>query len=117
MNPDIADAIGAGYQVTVAWTTAGDLGEPDSDGYWIDRERGSIAAYSFLLGDEAITAYDGDRRALPDGWTASIVTLGTLQAAQYQRANFTLVFFRLTDFQEQCLYEQIAGCSGRNPNP
>ena len=102
MNPDIADAI-ADHEVTVAYTTAGDLGYPESDAYWIDRERGALEAYTFMLTGVSAPAYDSDHSAIPDGWVASLVDLAGLSAVQYQRDHVTLVFLRLSDFQEQCL--------------
>jgi LmbE family N-acetylglucosaminyl deacetylase len=115
MNPDIADAIANDHEVTVAYTTAGDLAAPRRDGYWIDRERGILEAYSFMLAGISATAYTADLATLPPGWTASIVDLAGLHVAQYTRDHVTLVFLRLSDFQEQCLWEQTTGCSQLNP--
>jgi LmbE family N-acetylglucosaminyl deacetylase len=117
MNPDIADAIADDHQVTVAYTTAGDLGDAASDAYWIDRERGELQAYTYMLTGESAPAYDGDHAAIAAGWTASLVQLAGMTAVQYERDHVTLVFLRLSDFQEQCLWEQHGGCSSLNTLP
>lgn len=114
MNPDIADAIAADHEVTVTYTTAGDLGDPASDAYWIDRERGALQAYTYMLAGASAPAYDADHATIPPGWRASIVDLAGLSAVQYERDHVTLVFLRLSDFQEQCLWEQHGGCSSLN---
>ena len=114
MNPDIADAIAADHQVTVAYTTAGDLGDAPSDAYWIDRERGALQAYTYMLTGASAPAYDADHATIPPGWRASIVDLAGMAAVQYERDHVTLVFLRLSDFQEQCLWEQHGGCSSLN---
>jgi hypothetical protein len=115
MNPDIADAIAADHEVTIAYTTAGDLGDPHSDAYWIDRERGILEAYTFMVSGASATAYTADLETLPPGWTASIVDLAGLHVAQYTRDQITLVFLRLSDYQERCLWDQTTGCSTLNP--
>lgn len=99
MNPDIIAAWQQGHAIHVIFVTAGELSDPTTDAYWMGREAGSVAAYSFLAGDDA--------------WTFSIRDVptsddGVFRLATYARPRLTLSFLRLGDYQTQALWEQSA---------
>ena len=93
--------------------------------YWVDRERGVLNAYSALVDHRAGThtalAGQSAGRCCPAiGRVAQPTVLGSITAAEYDlrtALESRRCFFRLGDYQEQCLWEQTNGCSQHNPNP
>jgi hypothetical protein len=113
MNPDIASDVAGGHRVIVVYVTAGELGDPSSASYWQGRERGMLAAYGSLLAAGQV-AY---RDAIDPLWTAATETIDGLTFVTYRGGAVELVFLRLGDFQTQCLWEDVDGCSTVNPHP
>lgn len=52
MNPDLGHSIRAGYCIRTIYLTAGDAGAGQR--YWLNREKGSEAAYQVMTGDKSI---------------------------------------------------------------
>jgi LmbE family N-acetylglucosaminyl deacetylase len=88
MNPDLQHSIQNGDCVRTVYLTAGDAGS--SKFYWLNRERGSQAAYSVLTG-------------LADSWTDTGVKIGDHRFANTATiendSRFTLLFLHLPDGQ------------------
>jgi hypothetical protein len=113
MNPDLASDIAGGHRVIVVYVTAGELSDPSSASYWQGRERGMLAAYGSLLAGGAI-AY---RDAIDPLWAAATETIDGLTFMTYRAGAVELVFLRLGDFQTQCLWENVDGCSTVDAHP
>lgn len=86
MNPDILHAIKAGSCIRTIYMTAGDAG--GGYFYWLSRERGSEAAYSYMIGSKEI-------------WVQRIAQLGTNEFAMvaHPQSDYrvSLIFMRLPD--------------------
>lgn len=86
MNPDLAHDIAEGHCVRTVYVTAGDAGHGTF--YWLDRMRGSEAAYNKLLGSDAI-------------WVERLVSLGKKQVVTIANprndAKIALIFMYLPD--------------------
>jgi LmbE family N-acetylglucosaminyl deacetylase len=86
MNPDVIHDIRAGHCVRTIYVTAGDAG--GNSFYWLGREQGSEAAYSYMTNSKEV-------------WIQRIVKLGTNQYAVVSnpRGNprISLIFLRLPD--------------------
>ena len=111
MNPDLRASIAAGRRVVTVVVTAGELGDPGNDRYWLDRERGLLAAYAYMATGEGAIAYAVPP---PGGWDAASDTVGGLDVTAYRRPGIELVFLRLGDYQTECLWEDTTGCSAFN---
>ncbi len=119
MNPDMLASIEHHRRVIGVYVTAGDLGMPGERQYWLDRERGIVRAYAFMISGAGTYAYES--AAIPGGWTAHVVERNGLRFFEYRYLgnahDVSLLFLRLGDFQTQCLWQQANGCSGFNPSP
>lgn len=86
MNPDTLNSIKAGFCVRTIYLTAGDAGQGQY--YWLDRERGAEAAYSYMLDSNAI-------------WVQRLVKLSNNEivtvANPRGNAKISLIFFHLPD--------------------
>ena len=86
MNPDLQNEINSGYCIRSIYLTAGDSGK-DSH-YWLGREQGSEAAYSYMLGK-------------PQAWIQREVRLpeGQYVSIDHPAGNdkISLIYFRLPD--------------------
>lgn len=86
MNPDLLHAIRADHCIRTIYTTAGDAGGESY--YWTSRERGAEAAYSKMIGSDAV-------------WIERIVQLGDHQyvtvANPKGNSKISLVFMHLPD--------------------
>lgn len=85
INPNTADSLAAGDCVRTVYMTAGDSGQGLL--YWEGRERGSMAAYSYMTG-------------VPEGyWTEQSVKLdkGVFATVATLQSKVTLLFLRLPD--------------------
>ena len=111
MNPDVRASIAAGRQVVTVVVTAGELGDPGNDRYWKDRERGLLAAYSYMATDEGAVGYAVPP---PGGWHGASETIAGVDVTTYRRDGLELAFLRLGDYQTQCLWENTTGCSSYN---
>lgn len=120
INPDIQQALNAGHSMVVVYVTAGDLGDPDHDQYWQDRERGILAAYEHMLGDRDAPAYVAPP-ATSALWRHEPAKVGPLQFDRFHADSsgrgVDIIFLTLGDYQTQCLWEDTNGCSGLDPNP
>jgi LmbE family N-acetylglucosaminyl deacetylase len=86
MNPDIQHEITAGHCVRTVYITAGDAGS--NQYYWLGREQGSEAAYSKMIGSDAI-------------WIHRIIQIGENQyitvANPKGNTKISLIFMHLPD--------------------
>jgi hypothetical protein len=113
MNPDLASDVAGGQRVIVVYVTAGELSDPSTPAYWQGRERGMLAAYGALITGGPVAYQD----AIDPLWTAATETIDGLTFVTYRAANVELVFLRLGDFQTQCLWEDVGGCSTLDAHP
>jgi LmbE family N-acetylglucosaminyl deacetylase len=86
MNPSILHDIRSGYCIRTIYLTAGDAGS--SSPYWLSREKGSEAAYSYMLGGNQIWIQHTVR--LPDGEYISL-------DQPLKNSKISLVFMHLPD--------------------
>lgn len=86
INPDTQNALRDGHCVRTIYLTAGDAGNDNY--YWLSREQGSEAAYSTMLGSNAL-------------WVRRIVQIGPQQYIQVSHPEkdyrATLIFLHLPD--------------------
>jgi LmbE family N-acetylglucosaminyl deacetylase len=87
MNPDLVNIIKAGDCVRTIYVTAGNAGV-SGDFYWLSREEGAEAAYSYMLGSNAV-------------WIQRIVELAPNEyitvANPKANAKISLIFMHLPD--------------------
>jgi hypothetical protein len=126
MNPDIARSIAAGNHVVIVHLTTGDLttesvatfgdqrDPPDFTGYWIDRERGILNAFTAMaLGhDAAFTEYE-PAGSVPAGWTAQVIDEGGIAMPRYDLGQVSAVFVRLSDAQLWEAWNDEPGAGGQ----
>jgi LmbE family N-acetylglucosaminyl deacetylase len=86
MNPDILKSIRAGHCIRTIYMTAGDAGADSY--YWVSREHGAEAAYSKMIGSDAV-------------WIERIVQLGDHQyvtvASPKGNSQISLIFMHMPD--------------------
>ena len=125
MNPDIANSIEAGNHVVVIHLTAGDISpagmsrladQPTPQQYWVDRERGSLNAYTFMAEDAAYTAYVPGM-SISSAWSATTLEIAGVQMTEYDLAqdseSISLVYLRLSDMQLEDAWLNNPGHGGR----
>src|SRR5882672_5169068 len=96
MNPDIQQSVADGNRVVVVHVTTGDLptdsldsfrdqrDPPDFTGYWIDRERGSLNAFTAIArGPDAASPTYAPAGVVPDGWTATVIDVAGVAMPEY----------------------------------
>jgi len=84
INPSVSDDIAAGRCVVTLFVTAGDSGRPPS--YWLDRERGAMAAYAEMSGTSST-------------WNSDTILLAghSIVRQSLVGTRITLLFMRLPD--------------------
>ena len=113
MNPDLAADLAGGHRVIVVYVTAGELSDPSTASYWQGRERGMLAAYGALVTGDPVAYHDANDPL----WTAATETIDGLTFVTDRASAAELVFLRLGDFQTQCLWEDVGGCSTLDAHP